>query len=306
MAEKLRVVFVAGSGHTGSTLLAMLVDTHPQIVSVGETSIKPKIRRRGDGDKQPCSCGRLIKDCSFWQGVFENVRRQGFDFSEHNWANDYRLEHPRLNRLLGHHSSRRPVRLFQEWAAHNLPVFKERTTRVGRVNVAFVRALLEVSGARVFFDTTKHTLRLSRLLELPELDVKVVTLVRDVRGYAASAKRRGLSIVDASHTWRKDQEVIASITDSLPSERRMTLRYEDLCLDPAQALSRVYEFCEVDAVLPVSSVNSVDHHVIGNSMRFGGSIRVRLDESWRSRLEDEEQQRILQIAGRANAEFGYA
>ena len=49
----IRVVYVAGSGHTGSTLLALLMDSHPEIACVGETSVKPKIRRRGDESALP-------------------------------------------------------------------------------------------------------------------------------------------------------------------------------------------------------------------------------------------------------------
>ena len=44
---RIPVVYVAGSGHTGSTLLALLLDSHPEICCVGETSIKPPIVQSG-------------------------------------------------------------------------------------------------------------------------------------------------------------------------------------------------------------------------------------------------------------------
>ena len=71
--ERLRVGFLTGSGHTGSTLLALFMDTHPQIVSVGETAIKPGLRS-GSEQLHRCSCGHPISECRFWQTVFETGR----------------------------------------------------------------------------------------------------------------------------------------------------------------------------------------------------------------------------------------
>ncbi|HET9468064.1 MAG TPA: hypothetical protein VFO48_06630, partial [Vicinamibacterales bacterium] len=55
-----RLVYLAGSGHTGSTLLALLMNAHPAVASVGEVAIKPKIRHKGNELRQKCSCGALI------------------------------------------------------------------------------------------------------------------------------------------------------------------------------------------------------------------------------------------------------
>jgi hypothetical protein len=178
--------------------------------------------------------------------------------------------------------------------------------RADAVNVAFIRAALETAQADVFCDTTKHTLRLSRLLAIPALDVKVISLVRDVRGYAASAKRRGYAIEDAATTWRKDQEVIASITSDLPADHKLLLKYEELCANPETTLQHLYRFCGVQAVPPVMTVDSADHHVLGNSMRLQGRVRVRLDESWRTKLDQHEQRQIISIAGAMNRSMGYA
>jgi hypothetical protein len=162
-----RVVYLAGSGHTGSTLVALLMDAHPAIASVGEIAVKPKIRRRGDGLGHLCSCGELVNECVFWREIFRSVTKQGLEFGPDNWTNDYRCEHPLAHRLLTRDSSYGPVRAFQRWAAYNLPIHSARVRYVDRVNVAFVRAVLDVSGADVFFDTSKVPMRLSRLLQIP-------------------------------------------------------------------------------------------------------------------------------------------
>ena len=303
--SKVRVVYVAGSGHTGSTLLAMLLDSHPAIVSVGEIAVKPKIRRRGDDGRQHCSCGATIADCGFWQRLFRRVREDGFDLGPGRWTNDYRSEQRWLRRLFAHDSAYRPVRRFQQWAADHLPVHAATLRQTDRVNVSFMRAALEVAGAQVFCDTTKQSMRMRRLLRIPELDVKVITLVRDVRGYVASAKRRGHSVRHAASTWLADQELIGEMTRSMPDDRRFLLKYEDLCGDLIPTLQRLYAFCGVEDFNPGTVVTSKNHHVLGNSMRLRGSIHVRLDETWRAALTQQEQDDILAISGRLNRSFGY-
>ncbi len=300
-----RVVYVAGSGHTGSTLLAFLLDSHPEIACVGETAIKPKIRRRGDESAQRCSCGCLVPECPFWSQVFRSVRDKGFQFGPNQWTNDYRFEHPLAQKILSRACSSASGRVVVRWAARNLPFYRERVARTDRVNVAFIKAILEVSGATVFADTSKRLPRLVHLLSVPELDVKLVLLVRDVRGYAASAKRRGLPVFDAARTWHRDQVALAEIARRLRPERVHRVRYEDLCVEPRTTLSQLWTLCGVSDIAPPDVVEAADHHILGNAMRMAGQIRIRLDQSWRERLDGDETRRILEIAGEVNRKLGY-
>jgi hypothetical protein len=303
--QKLRVVYLAGSGHTGSTLVALLLDAHPAIASVGEAAVKSKIRRRGAQLEQKCSCGALVAECLFWRAIFRRVTEQGIEFGAANWTNDYRCEAALADRLLTLDSSYRPVRALQLWAARSLPFYRARVRRIHRVNVAFIRAVLEQTRAQVFVDTSKLPMRLSHLLGIPELDVRVVTLVRDVRGFAASAKRRGKPVSAAAQAWKRDQVLIADVTRDLPADRSLLVRYEDLCRRPAETLRTLWDFCGVDPIDPPAAVLSRDHHVLGNSMRLAGTIQIQLDERWRDSLGENEQAQVLRIAGGLNQRFGY-
>jgi hypothetical protein len=302
--RRLPVVYLAGCGHTGSTLLALFLDSHPRIVSVGETSFKPKQQRRGQSNIT-CTCGRSCVECPFWQEVFRGVNEAGFEFGALQWSNDFRYKNKFAHRLLSRYSGSPARRLLQRAAAF-LPSHRARLERVRRVNVEFIRTVLRVSRADVFFDSSKKAVRLHNLIETPELDVKVIRLVRDIRGYVSSAKRRGESVDDAARGWRHVHETLDSITRGLPQDRLMVLRYEDVCRDPATWLRRTYEFCGVDAIDPPPAVVSSNHHVLGNNMRRNEKIEIRLDESWRSRLSRDEQQRAQAIAGTFHARFGYA
>jgi hypothetical protein len=286
--------------------MALMMDSHPQVASVGETAIKPAIRRKRKEGRQPCSCGRLVHECPFWLDVFKAVAALGETLGPGQWNTDYRYEHPLLHRVLTRHSSVGPARRLQKLAARLLPGHTHHLARVDAVNRAFVRAVLQVSRAQVFFDTSKRAVRLSRFLAMPDFDVRVLHLVRDARAYAASEKRRGESVHHAAQAWRKDHEVIQDLTGKLPAERVMRLRYEDLCADPAARLREVYAFCGVEPADPPAFVSAAEHHVLGNKMRLNDRITIRLDETWRERLSAAEQSTVLSVAGELNQRFGYA
>ena len=148
-------------------------------------------------------------------------------------------------------------------------------------------------------------MRLARLLATSAFDLHVVTLVRDVRGYVASARRRGKSLQDAARTWKRDQIAIRAVLRGIPDERKLLVRYEDLCAAPERTLARLHDFCKVASIEPSRHVFSADSHVLGNNMRMAGPIEVRLDERWRVELDDREQAQILSVAGDLNREFGY-
>jgi hypothetical protein len=304
MTERLRVGYLAGSGHTGSTLVALLMDTHPQVASIGETAFTPPAQRRGDA-RQICSCGESYCTCPFWAEVFRAVNQDGFEFSPYHWSNDYRFRNPWLHRLLTRYSSARPIRYLQNLAADVLPLHGGRLRRVDEVNVSFIRAVLRAARADVFFDSSKRPLRLRQFLKLRALDVKVVRLVRDVRGYAASAKRRGVPIEDAARAWHNDRIVIDEITRSLPRDQTMLLRYEDLCGDPSTTLRAVHTFLGVKAVDPPAVVRPREHHVLGNRIRLQERLEIRVNDAWKRALSGQEIARILRVAGEANQRLGY-
>ena len=159
-------------------------------------------------------------------------------------TNDYRFEHP-LARRVQNRACLSAAGRRVHWAAGHLPGYRERVSQIDSVNLAFMRAVLQVSGASVFGDTSKRLVRLVHLMRLPEIDIRLVLLVRDVRGYAASAKRRGFPVFDAARTWQKDQVVFAAIARGLPAAQVHRLRYEDLCASPQATLGALWAFCGV-------------------------------------------------------------
>ena len=64
---QIRVLYIMGAGHSGSTVLDIILGNHPDILSVGELS--NFVRRRAINGKY-CACGKPANTCQFWSNIY--------------------------------------------------------------------------------------------------------------------------------------------------------------------------------------------------------------------------------------------
>lgn len=73
-----KVIYIAGSGRSGSTLLSLLLSQHPQIANFGQ--IRDVFLARSNN--AICSCGEGLESCTIWGTVLDHQptesRRLGF------------------------------------------------------------------------------------------------------------------------------------------------------------------------------------------------------------------------------------
>ncbi|NOZ34197.1 MAG: sulfotransferase domain-containing protein [Chlorobi bacterium] len=67
-----KVIYIAGLGHSGSTILDMALGCHKKIVGLGEIyAVFNKENTSALFEKSTCSCGKKGKDCDFWKSLKE-------------------------------------------------------------------------------------------------------------------------------------------------------------------------------------------------------------------------------------------
>lgn len=70
MSSRIPVIYIAGSSHSGSTLLDLLLGSHSAVESVGEAKKIPEILERLDkGEKFLCTCQQELKSCPLWSDL---------------------------------------------------------------------------------------------------------------------------------------------------------------------------------------------------------------------------------------------
>lgn len=322
--QPIRLVYLLAASHSGSTLLAMLLGSHPEICTVGEL----KATALGNIDEYRCSCGQPIRACAFWTGITASMAARGFNFDLAQTGTDLRHGASDRARRLLKPLHRGPwleairdlaLRLTPEWTAH--------LARVDAVNAALVAAIQERAQAAVIVDSSKIGIRLKYLLRNPAFEVKVIRLVRDgravaltyvdperfadardprLRGGGSGATRAGerKPIAQAAREWRRSNEEAHAILAGLDPARWLEVRYEAVCRDPAATLDRICRFIGVPNLV-ARDFRSVEQHVIGNGMRLDTTSEIRLDDAWRNTLTAADLAAFDAVAGDLNRRLGY-
>jgi hypothetical protein len=298
-------VSIQTTAFSGATLLAFLLGAHPEIASVGEMN---GLIAREDPETYLCSCGQRIRECGFWRDVAARMRARGFAFDVADFGTEFALGGPRPIQLL-RRGSFRNTRLdaIRDAAFLAWPAERQRMRDLVARNVAFVESVLAVTGKRVFVDTSKDRLRLGALRRLSSLDVRAIHLVRDVRGVVASRLRRGAAVDarEAARQWARLHHRLRITLQALPEDKRLRVRYEDLCQDAAGTLERIFRFCGVDPAARIGDLQAEPQHIVGNAMRLGNLREIRPDERWRGLLSGAQLQAIDTAAGKLSHQYGY-
>lgn len=283
-----RVLFLAGSGRSGSTILGKTLGNLDGFFDVGE--IRQFWRRVSLGRKL-CGCGMLLETCPFWEGILSSLKHDGIDPQR-----VARLQTKlNRNRRVAHAWMRRfHSRTGKEW--------EDLTTAMQRL-YAHVAAGCQDA---IIVDGSKLPIHLMLLRELTEIDLRVIHLVRDGRGVAYSwAKRRrtkpgNRSPYGSMVLWIAENALIRRL---LRRQRHWTMvRYEDFANCPKGTLIKALRGLGMDAhanrVEGARIEISPTHSVAGsNGVRFAGRAqKIALDQLWRDHLDTREK-RILTLMG---------
>lgn len=283
------VVFIAGMGRSGSTLLDRLLGTAPGFHSGGELA---GIWKHGLVDDRLCSCGARFSSCPFWQAVgrgsFSSLRTD--EIAAFACYLTGALPVVRMRLLL----RRRARRRLMDSAP---PGFFDAMARL-------YQGVRETAAREVVVDSSKLATYCFLLAQTPSVDVRVVHLVRDPRASAHSWLRPRVADPDGRSTMPRFgaaksaalwliQNAAVEWTARLLALPYVRIRYEDLVADPATVVRKVRSQVvtghaepgrtEADPPSDADADLGVMHSISGNPMRFRhGRVPVVEDAGWKS------------------------
>jgi len=305
--ERPVVVYIGGSGRSGSTLLERLLGAVPGVAALGEVVHLPE---RGLVLGHRCACGEPLASCPFWAPVGQEAFGGWDQVDGRAWRD---LQH-RVDR--NRHIPQLAVPASRRFRA-DLATHVDRLARL-------YRAAARVSGASVLVDSSKHASTAFALRHLPGPDVRVVHLVRDSRGVAYSwTKEMARPEVDdgvamptytpasSAAWWDAFNVLLTALGATGPDILR--LRYEDVLEDPSAALRAVLAPTGLalepgwDAFLgPEGARLGASHSVAGNPMRFRtGTIPLRRDDAWRQALPAPDRRVVTALTSPFLLAYGY-
>ena len=291
------------ASHSGSTLLAMLLGSHPQATTIGDTA---GTSYRKDPDYR-CSCGCKAQECPFWLHVIDQMARRGLDLDVKDFGTRFGYPKHRFIERVLHAEHRGPIlETIRDSVLWLSPGWRLQFRTIAERNVALVEILNRVANSQILIDSSKHPHRVKFLLRIPELEVKVIHLVRDGRGVAHTyINDNGWSVENSAIEWRHGIQAAEKLLARLDRDVWRQVRYEDLCSDPQAELEKLCVFLNLDHSRVNMDFRSAGLHVFGNKMRLSSEQAIRLDNKWRTELTDSEISTIEHLVGGQLIRYGY-
>lgn len=301
----LQVLYVAGPGRSGSTLVTDVLGQLDGWANVGELMFFWRNRRPSSA--RSCGCGALLSACPFWTEVAREAPA-AVDLSPGAYELAYATR-----------SSRRwPGLVARERRGE--AEFTEWRDAVG----ALYLAVAKVADARVIIDSSKQPAAGLVATAQRAAPVSVLQLTRDPRAVATSwLQPKSSEAFPDEHLFamrpaRSAYDWLAqSSATELVLRRRVAsgrfrrLAYEELVADPQPRLEELVAWMgDPDAVLPFTAERTVatepTHSIAGNPDRHGPAVReIRSSERWQHDLSAHDRRVVELITMPLRRRYGY-
>jgi hypothetical protein len=235
------------------------------------------------------------------------MARRGYVFDAQHWGTGFKVSNWSPLDRVAKVSLVKGLSDLRDSIVHSVPGWRRRLQEIGRRNSALVDSIATVAHASIFVDASKTPSRIAMLRKYAGIEPYVIHLLRDSPAFVKSYIRddpRELSIAIA--WWNRTIRQLERIKTTIPDNRWLVVRHEDLCADPDGETRRILRFLGVPGDEPVLNFRNAPHHIIGNRrMRLGTTSEIRLDTSWRDGLSRGQLSYILARTRTYRRQFGY-
>lgn len=305
-------VYICSQPRNGSTLLSLLLGSHPSVISVGELNLFGEMRRTNAF----CSCGAPIQECLYWREIIEllgygkpadsgsdpdifHTQRFSFNYPDHFGS---RLISAIYLKSLNHQYT-----WLATLAAAFPGTFPFDANRAAENHKMVVEKIFTHSGQQdvVVLDSTKTTRRLLELLPKSSGVMKIIVLLRDGRGSVNSYLKSGDdSFEEVVSLWKYHMEKQMKALSVIKEELKMTIKYEDLCENPETVLSRICRFLNIPYDTLMLEFHGPYHSLGGNYPAYRRNS-ISLDNEWERKLTSDQLALFDKIGGDTNRMNGY-
>ncbi len=286
------VIFIAGSGRSGSTLLERVLAGIPGFTTVGEILDLP---RKVAPHNEICGCSRPFADCPFWTAVGRSV----------GWSPHWFAQTKELQITVARQRFLPKVLTCAEDSE-----FGQKIEAYGQRYRAVIAAVADEAARHQLVDRSRRAIVdaskwpvLAQALRRGGVDIRVIHLIRDVRGVAHSLSKSDIerpqnsgemmfhnSPAGAAARWLTTQSTVDLLAwRGLPVAR---LAYSDFVESPVSSLSRALGELDVplleqdfDHISGTEVTLAPTHGLSGNPSRFRhGAITLRPDHRWQKEM----------------------
>lgn len=258
----IKVIYIAGYGHSGSTLLDIILGSNNDCFSSGELTFIT----RDTIWEEYCSCKKLIPDCKMWAEVIKT------------WDKEREISYQQYQRL--RRQFERNKTTFRTLLNYYRPsvAFKNYC----RATLQLFQAIQKTTGRSIIIDSSKSPQRIAVLSKI--VDLQVIHLCRDFTGVLNSSKKPLY------------KDIKAGIEKDSPARKTMRVAFEWVLTNLITEIFRInvrsvkvfYENyvqspASLQKVLPVAKqvqnkeFFTASHMLAGNVIRLQENLRINPD-----------------------------
>lgn len=265
----MRILYILGAGHCGSTLLSLMLNRHGDMISVSEIG--------NLNQSQPAVAnGERYDSSPFWMRVAE------------------------------HYASKSGV-VF--WDVAFLPPVGDRTTCLKewqRTNEKALESISIAAGKDIIVDASKNAKRLAALAQMDCLSIWVIYLVRDARAIVHAYDRKYKGMERGVRILRRLNASVRVLETGIPKNRWLVVRYEDLTTDVEKELARICRFIGVEFEPRMLAPDVDDFVGIGGNRMAKQPVRaITLDDAWKTDMGILKKLSVRWLFRRYSKYYGY-
>lgn len=255
------IIHILGTGHSGSTLLELLLAAHPEAFATGESE------RLDSAGTLLCTCGQLAYTCPVWSTVYEMYP-----------SNSLKVFRSKMSFLF------------------NIPRFRnarkphERINEEGYIHASkeIYKKLSEVTGADTIVESSKNTHRMELLARDCEIPLVGVHVVRDARAvtwsYLKKRKKYGGKIAPFLK-WIFINIKMEIVKRRLRNVRWIYVTYEDMIENPQEVVHKILAEAGLSSGITMDAFRTAKHHQIaGNRLRFSDDRSIKPHAVWQTEM----------------------
>lgn len=156
------MIYIAGAGRSGSTLLARVLGELKGAVNIGE-GIGYIFNNDMQAKNLPCGCGQEVYNCSFWSNILCSANTNSVKFGTFV---------SKLHSLL--------------YVFLRKKKYKSELSSFQKSVEDFLREIQEVTGCDIIIDSSKKPSLIKWFEENEYLQIYIIHLIRDSRGFCSS------------------------------------------------------------------------------------------------------------------------
>lgn len=263
--EKHILLYIMGAGRSGTTALATFLGNNKEILNIGEMH---QFFEHLDEEKK-CSCGNQLNECEFWNNKITNNLLHSLS------------ENRELSEKMESHSS---------IIKHILHLFsKKEIKQYNKIQYQLLNTIHSDSKQPILIDSAKYIGRALALNDIKQLDLKVIYVVRDVRGVINSFSKKVQTSKSPLSTivyYLFLNSVAEFVARFFFRRKIIKIRYEDMIESPIKLFDKLEKFINVDLTDIKEKIKneqpfSVGHIVGGNRLKKNKKIYFRKDIGWK-------------------------